>query len=51
MKEPDVIKRLSDIGTESVGSLPAELDTLNRQQFKLYQDLVRNNKALLGGAN
>jgi tripartite-type tricarboxylate transporter receptor subunit TctC len=48
MQDPAVVKRLADIGTESVGSPPAELDKLNREQFKLYRDIVRNNKALLG---
>ena len=47
MKDPDVVKRLADIGTESVGSTPQELDTLNRQQFKLYRELISKNKALL----
>jgi len=47
MRDPAIVKRLSDIGTESVGSTPAELDTLNRVQFKLYREIVQNNKALL----
>lgn len=47
MSDAALVKRLSDIGTESVGSTPAELDTLNRAQFKLYRDIVRSNKALL----
>jgi tripartite-type tricarboxylate transporter receptor subunit TctC len=49
MRDPAVIKRLSDIGTESVGSTPGELDALNRQQFKMYREIVQKNKALLGG--
>jgi tripartite-type tricarboxylate transporter receptor subunit TctC len=49
MKDPAIVKRLSDLGTESVGSTPAELDTMNRQQFELYRKLVQNNKSLLGG--
>jgi tripartite-type tricarboxylate transporter receptor subunit TctC len=47
MSDPAVVKRLADIGTESVGSTAAELDKLNRVQFKLYRDIVQNNKALL----
>jgi tripartite-type tricarboxylate transporter receptor subunit TctC len=49
MQDPAVIKRLADIGTESVGSTPGELDAMNRQQFDLYRAIVRNNKSLLGG--
>lgn len=47
MRDPAIVKRLSDIGTESVGSTPAQLDKLNREQFKLYRDIVQSNKALL----
>ena len=47
MRDPAIVKRLSDIGTESVGSTAAELDKLNRAQFKLYRDIVQSNKALL----
>jgi tripartite-type tricarboxylate transporter receptor subunit TctC len=49
MKDASVVKRLANIGTEAVGSTPAELDALNRQQFKLYRTIVQNNKSLLGG--
>jgi tripartite-type tricarboxylate transporter receptor subunit TctC len=47
MSDPAVVKRLADIGTESVGSSPEELDRLNREQFKLYQGIVQKNKSLL----
>ncbi len=47
MGDNGVTKRLSDIGTESVGSSIEELDRLNRSQFKLYRDLIQANKALL----
>jgi tripartite-type tricarboxylate transporter receptor subunit TctC len=47
MSDSGVTKRLSDIGTESVGSGAAELDKLNREQFKLYRDLIQSNKVLL----
>ena len=48
MSDPAVVKRLSDIGTESVGSTAGELDALNQEQFKLYRTIVQNNKSLLG---
>ena len=47
MSDPAVVKRLSDIGTESVGSTAAELAVLNQEQFKLYRTIVQNNKSLL----
>jgi tripartite-type tricarboxylate transporter receptor subunit TctC len=47
--EDAVVKRLADVGTEAVGSSPAELDALTRQQFALYRDIVKSNRALLGG--
>ena len=49
MHDPAVTKRLADIGTEGVGSSPAELDTATREQFSLYRKIVRDNPALLGG--
>jgi tripartite-type tricarboxylate transporter receptor subunit TctC len=48
MREPNVMTRLADVGTEAVGSSSAELDTLTRQQFELYRGIVQNNKSLLG---
>jgi tripartite-type tricarboxylate transporter receptor subunit TctC len=48
LREPAVTKRLADIGTQAVGSSPAELDKLTRQQFDLYRGIVQNNKSLLG---
>jgi tripartite-type tricarboxylate transporter receptor subunit TctC len=47
MSDPAVVKRLADIGTESVGSNAAELDKLNQEQFQLYRTIVQNNKSLL----
>jgi tripartite-type tricarboxylate transporter receptor subunit TctC len=44
-----VTKRLGDIGTEGVGSSPAELDAATREQFALYRRIVRDNPALLSG--
>jgi tripartite-type tricarboxylate transporter receptor subunit TctC len=47
MKSGDVIKRLADVGTEAVGSTPAELDALTRRQFSLYREIVKNNPSLV----
>lgn len=49
MHDPDVVKRLNAIGTEGVGSSPAELDAATRDQFALYRKIVRDNPALLSG--
>jgi tripartite-type tricarboxylate transporter receptor subunit TctC len=49
MQDPAVIKRLADIGTESVGSSPAGLDADTRAQFALYRKLVKDNPSLLNG--
>jgi tripartite-type tricarboxylate transporter receptor subunit TctC len=49
MHDPSVTKRLADIGTEGVGSTPAELDAATREQFALYQKIARDNPALLSG--
>jgi tripartite-type tricarboxylate transporter receptor subunit TctC len=49
MHDPAVAKRLGDIGTEAVGSSPAELDAATREQFALYRQIVRDNPALLSG--
>jgi tripartite-type tricarboxylate transporter receptor subunit TctC len=49
MKSGDVIKRLADVGTEAVGSTPAELDALTRRQFSLYREIVKNNPSLVQG--
>jgi tripartite-type tricarboxylate transporter receptor subunit TctC len=49
MQDPAVIKRLADIGTESVGSTPAGLDADTRTQFALYRKLVKDNPSLLSG--
>jgi tripartite-type tricarboxylate transporter receptor subunit TctC len=48
MRDPAVIKRLADIGTEAVGSPPGELDTETRTQFALYRKIVADNPSLLG---
>jgi tripartite-type tricarboxylate transporter receptor subunit TctC len=48
MHDPAVVKRLADVGTEAVGSGPAELDALTHQQFNLYRGIVQEDKSLLG---
>jgi tripartite-type tricarboxylate transporter receptor subunit TctC len=48
MREPTVVTRLAEVGTEAVGSSAAELDTLTRQQFELYRGIAQGNKSLLG---
>jgi tripartite-type tricarboxylate transporter receptor subunit TctC len=48
MHEESVVKRLADVGTEAVGSSPAELDALTHQQFDLYRGIVQSDKSLLG---
>jgi tripartite-type tricarboxylate transporter receptor subunit TctC len=48
MSDPNVVARLADVGTEAVGSTPAELDALTRQQFELYRGIVQANRSLLG---
>ena len=49
MKTDDVAKRLADVGTEAVGSTPAQLDALTRQQFSLYRGIVQSNPSLVEG--
>ncbi len=43
MQSEDVAKQLAEVGTEAVGSTPAELDTLTRQQFQLYRGIAQNH--------
>ena len=47
MKSDQVTQRLGAIGTESVGSTPAELAALDREQYALYHGIVEKNPALL----
>ena len=49
MRSDDVTRRLAEVGTEAVGSTPAELDALTRQQFSLYRGIVESNPALVQG--
>jgi tripartite-type tricarboxylate transporter receptor subunit TctC len=47
MRDPGVVGKLRDVGTESVGSTPAELDTFNRDQFALYRKIVQDPRLKL----
>jgi len=47
MKSDQVTQRLAAIGTESVGSTPAELAALDREQYALYHGIVEKNPALV----
>jgi tripartite-type tricarboxylate transporter receptor subunit TctC len=47
MKDDVTAKRLADVGTESVGSDPVELDRLTREQYSLYSKLVQDNRSLV----
>ncbi len=42
MQSKDVARRLAEVGTEAVGSTPAELETLTRQQFQLYRGIAQS---------
>jgi tripartite-type tricarboxylate transporter receptor subunit TctC len=48
MKDAEVVERLRKVGTEAVGSTPAELDAFNRQQFDLYRKVVQDPSLNLG---
>jgi tripartite-type tricarboxylate transporter receptor subunit TctC len=47
MKSHQVTQRLAAIGTESVGSAPAELAALDREQYALYHGIVEKNPSLV----
>jgi tripartite-type tricarboxylate transporter receptor subunit TctC len=47
MRDPAVVSRLKDVGTEAVGSTAQELDTFNRDQFALYRRIVEDPKLKL----
>ena len=48
MKGGEVIAKLKNVGTEAVGSTPAEMDAFNKQQFELYRGIVQNPNLKLG---
>ena len=47
MTDPAVVRRLSEAGTEAVGSTPQELDAFNRDQFALYRRIVSDPRLKL----
>jgi tripartite-type tricarboxylate transporter receptor subunit TctC len=47
MRDPAVVSRLKDVGTEAVGSSAQELDTFNRDQFALYRRIVEDPRLKL----
>jgi tripartite-type tricarboxylate transporter receptor subunit TctC len=47
MKDPGVVTRLKEAGTEAVGSTPQELDKFNRDQFELYRGIVADPRLKL----
>jgi tripartite-type tricarboxylate transporter receptor subunit TctC len=47
MKDPAVVDRLQQAGTEAVGSTPQELDTFNRDQLALYRGIVADPRLKL----
>jgi tripartite-type tricarboxylate transporter receptor subunit TctC len=47
MKDPAVVERLRQAGTEAVGSTPQELDTFNRDQLALYRGIVADPRLKL----
>ena len=47
MKDPGVVGRLKDAGTEAVGSTPQELDAFNRDQLALYRRIVADPRLKL----
>jgi tripartite-type tricarboxylate transporter receptor subunit TctC len=47
MRDPGVVSRLRDAGTEAVGSTPQELDAFNRDQLALYRRIVADPRLKL----
>jgi tripartite-type tricarboxylate transporter receptor subunit TctC len=47
MKDPGVVGRLKNAGTEAVGSTPQELDAFNRDQVALYRGIVQDPRLKL----
>lgn len=44
VRNPDVAKRLSDLGAESVGSTPAEQDAILKRQMDQFRSVIRDMK-------
>ena len=47
MKDPGVVDRLKNAGTEAVGSTSQELDAFNRDQLALYRRIVQDPRLKL----
>src|SRR5215475_12508342 len=47
MKDPGVVDRLRQAGTEAVGSTPQEFDAFNRDQLALYRGIVADPRLKL----
>jgi tripartite-type tricarboxylate transporter receptor subunit TctC len=47
MRDPAVVGRLKEVGTEAVGSTAQQLDTFNRDQFALYRGIVADPRLRL----
>lgn len=47
MHDADVKQKLQNIGTEGVGSNPAEANDFNRKQFEFYRTIIQNNPTLI----
>ncbi len=44
VRHPDVLKRLTDLGAEAVGSSPAEQDAMLRRQMDQFRPIIREMK-------
>ena len=44
VRNPDVMKRLADLGAEPVGSTPAEQDAMLRRQMDQFRSVIRDMK-------
>ena len=45
VKQPDVVKRFSDLGIDPVGSTPSEYAALNKTEYEKYGKLVKETGA------
>jgi tripartite-type tricarboxylate transporter receptor subunit TctC len=44
VRHPDVMKRLSDLGAEAVGSTPSEQDAMLKKQMDQFRAIIRDMK-------
>jgi len=47
MHDPDVVRKLQNIGTEGIGSSPSEMNAFNHQQFEFYRSIILKNPTLI----